>query len=125
MSTLTRLAVLGGCLAWASLPGEAAELALSRGQLLYVPVYSEVPFGDRGFTLNLTATLSIRNTDRKAPITLERIDYVSATGALVRSYLRGRCRSSRSPPRKPSSRRATAAAGSAPASWWNGAARSR
>lgn len=87
MSTLTRLAVLGGCLAWASLPGEAAELALSRGQLLYVPVYSEVPFGDRGFTLNLTATLSIRNTDRKAPITLERIDYVSATGALVRSYL--------------------------------------
>jgi hypothetical protein len=32
-----------------------------RGQTLYVPVYSEIPHGDRDHTLDLTATLSIRN----------------------------------------------------------------
>lgn len=64
----------------------ANEIPL-RGQLLYVPVYSEVPYGDKRFTLNLTATLSIRNPDRKSPITIKRVEYYSATGTLVRAYL--------------------------------------
>ena len=59
-----------------------------RGQLLYVPVYSEVPYGDKRFTLNLTATLSVRNPDRKSPITIKRVEYYSAAGDLVRSYLK-------------------------------------
>lgn len=64
----------------------AEEIAL-RGQLLYVPVYSEVPFGDRNRTLTLTATLSVRNTDRKSPVTVKRVDYFSASGTRLRSYL--------------------------------------
>jgi hypothetical protein len=66
----------------------SAQENLSRGQVLYVPVYSEVPHGDRGFTLNLTATLSLRNTDRGSPITVRRVDYFSAAGTLVRAYLK-------------------------------------
>lgn len=65
-----------------------AEPQKIHGQLLYVPVYSEVPYGDKAFTLNLTATLSVRNPDLKNPINLKRIDYYSASGTLVRSYLK-------------------------------------
>ncbi|HUL11262.1 MAG TPA: DUF3124 domain-containing protein [Methylococcaceae bacterium] len=71
----------------ASLSVQAEELR-SHGQVLYVPVYSEVPYGDKGFNINLTATLSIRNTDGKNPISIERVDYFSSTGVLVRSYLK-------------------------------------
>ena len=59
-----------------------------RGQLLYVPVYSEVPYGDKNLTLNLTATLSLRNPDLKNAITLKRVDYYGSNGMLVRSYLK-------------------------------------
>jgi len=65
----------------------AAEQEMSRGQILYVPVYSEIPYGDRGFTMNLTVALSVRNTDFKHSMTVRRVEYHSATGALVRSYL--------------------------------------
>ena len=37
-----------------------AEVNNVRGQTLYVPVYSEIPYGDRDHTLALTATLSIQ-----------------------------------------------------------------
>ena len=69
------------------MPG-LAQADRARGQLLYVPVYSEVPYGDKRFTLNLTATLSVRNLDQKTPITLRRVDYFSSAGSLVRSYLK-------------------------------------
>lgn len=65
----------------------SAETMTTPGQLLFVPIYSELPYGDRRHTLNLSATLSIRNTDRKNPLTLKRVDYYSAVGALVRSYV--------------------------------------
>lgn len=73
---------------FAAIPPAAAEANLPRGQVLYVPVYSEVPYGDKGLTLNLTATLSIRNTDRRNPVTVKRVDYYSEAGTLVRSYLK-------------------------------------
>ncbi len=57
------------------------------GQVLYVPVYSEVPYGNKPVTLDLTVTLSVRNIDRKAPIRIRRVDYFAADGGLVRSYL--------------------------------------
>ena len=69
------------------MPG-LAQADRARGQLLYVPVYSEVPYGDKRFTLNLTATLSVRNLDQKTSITLRRVEYFSSAGSLVRSYLK-------------------------------------
>lgn len=77
---------LAGCIL--TTPASQAETPTLRGQLLYVPVYSEVPFGDKGLNLNLTATLSLRNTDRAQVIAIKRVDYYSEAGALVRSYLK-------------------------------------
>lgn len=64
-----------------------AQVNSVRGQVLYAPAYSEIHFGDRYRSLNLTTTLSIRNTDRARLLTLKRVDYFSATGGLVRSFL--------------------------------------
>jgi hypothetical protein len=68
-------------------PVEADETRL-RGQLLYLPVYSEVPFGDRGLTINLSATVTIRNTNLSAPITIKRADYFGSNGVLLQPYLK-------------------------------------
>ncbi|MCU0734476.1 MAG: DUF3124 domain-containing protein [Methylotetracoccus sp.] len=84
---LTQVLVVAAVL---SLPWRLAggEPATARGQLLFVPVYSELAYGDRKHTLNLSATLTIRNTDRKNPLSLTRVDYYSSQGMLLRSYLK-------------------------------------
>jgi hypothetical protein len=66
-------------------PLQAQEL--SRGQLVYVPVYSHIYYGDREQTFPLTVVLSIRNTDSKHSITLLRVDYNDSDGKLIRKYL--------------------------------------
>jgi hypothetical protein len=63
-----------------------AEVNSVRGQTLYVPVYSEIPYGDRDQTLDLTVTLSIRNINRKVAVTVRKVDYHNAKGELVRAY---------------------------------------
>ncbi len=69
-------------------PGQsAAEEILSRGQLLYVPVYWRLPSSARGDTLRLTVTLNIANTDQKNAIILKRVDYYGSAGNLAASYL--------------------------------------
>jgi hypothetical protein len=80
------IAVIALVLGMGQATGSAQEPP-RRGQLLYVPVYSEVPFGDRAHTINLTATLSIRNLSRTAAITLTRVDYFHSSGRFVRAYL--------------------------------------
>jgi hypothetical protein len=59
----------------------------ARGQTLYVPVYSEIPYGDRDNTLELTVTLSIRNIDRTIAVMVRTVDYYNAKGERVRSYV--------------------------------------
>ena len=83
---------LAGLLVFASLtllPGLLPAQAPTpvRQQLLYVPVYSEIPYGDQHRTLNLSATLSVRNTDRVHALTLKRVDYHNSKGALTSAYL--------------------------------------
>jgi hypothetical protein len=67
------------------LQAEAQEL--SRGQLVYVPIYSHIYYGDREQAFLLTGTLSIRNTDPTQSITLLQADYYDSEGKLVRKYL--------------------------------------
>ncbi|WP_162560064.1 DUF3124 domain-containing protein [Methylotetracoccus oryzae] len=80
-------------LLWAALSFDAAVAAgetrthLARSQLLYVPIYSEIAYGDRRHTLNLSATVTVRNTDRKNPVKITRVDYFDTAGRFVRSYL--------------------------------------
>ena len=64
-----------------------AEVNRARGQTLYVPVYSEIPYGDRDRTLELTVTLSIRNIDRQVTVMVRKVDYYNSKGELVRSYI--------------------------------------
>ncbi|MRR37350.1 DUF3124 domain-containing protein [bacterium] len=71
-------------------PGDAgAEVRISKGQTLYVPVYSHVYTGDRALPFNLAATLGIRNTDPASPVTVTRVDYHDSNGRLVKRYVAG------------------------------------
>lgn len=75
----------------ASVPDTASAarpVNLSRGQTLYVPIYSHIYFKNQERTINLAATVSIRNTDRDHAIVLSTIDYIDNNGALVRRYLK-------------------------------------
>lgn len=66
-------------------PAEAVEH--SRGQRLFLPVYSEVAYGDRRAVLNLAVTLMLRNLDANQIIMLKRVDYIGSNGNVVRSVL--------------------------------------
>ena len=64
----------------------AAPPALSNGQLIYVPVYSQIFFGDRQQAFNLSVTLSLRNTDLANPIEITSVRYYDEKGKLVKDY---------------------------------------
>jgi hypothetical protein len=67
-------------------PTLAAPPAPSTGQLIYVPVYSQIFFGDRQQPFNLSVTLSLRNTDLTNPLEITSVDYYDEKGKLVRKY---------------------------------------
>ena len=53
---------------------------------IYVPVYSHI-YAQGGKPYLLETTLSIRNTDKTHPITLNALNYFNTAGKLVKSYL--------------------------------------
>lgn len=57
-----------------------------KGQLLYMPVYSSVPYLKEGRGYPLSAFLSVHNTDFKNPIFLTRVLYFNTQGKLVKDY---------------------------------------
>lgn len=59
-----------------------------RGQLLFLPVYSELPYGDRGAILKFRVLVDIRNLSRQANISLKQVDYVDDQGRRVRECLK-------------------------------------
>jgi hypothetical protein len=59
----------------------------TKGQTLYVPVYSHIYSGDRERPTYLAATVSIRNTDPVHTIQLEIVDYFDSAGKRIRRYL--------------------------------------
>jgi Protein of unknown function (DUF3124) len=61
--------------------------ASSKGQLIYVPVYSQIFFGDRQQAFNLSVTLSLRNTDLANPIEITSVRYYDEKGKLVKDYV--------------------------------------
>jgi hypothetical protein len=70
-----------------ALQAQAASQELSQGQTVYVPVYSQVFFGDKARTFDLSATLSIRNVDVKAAINITKVGYYNETGKHVRDLV--------------------------------------
>ncbi len=65
----------------------AEDIKLSSGQTVYVPIYSHIYSGVKGRPFDLAATLSIRNTNTKNPITLVSVKYYDSDGKLVEDYL--------------------------------------
>jgi spore germination protein YaaH len=60
---------------------------IAAGQTVYVPVYSHIYTVEQRRTIDLTATLSVRNTDSTHPIILSTVNYFNGNGTLVRKYL--------------------------------------
>ncbi len=59
----------------------------SSGQTIYVPAYSHIYFGNKERPLLLSVTLSIRNTDPQASMTVTEVEYYKTEGALVRHII--------------------------------------
>jgi hypothetical protein len=57
------------------------------GQTLYVSIYSHIYMWDQSRSMNLTATLSVRNTDQLHPMIITAVDYYDSSGKLIRKYL--------------------------------------
>lgn len=72
-----------------STPVSAGGITHWLTQTVYVPLYSHIyadeRYGDKPF--NLTATLSIRNTDMNNSLTLVSVDYYDSDGRLLKKYL--------------------------------------
>lgn len=76
----------------APLAGLAEEIPLSRGQSLYLPIYSHLWYGDiKGKNPAqqhpLSILVSIRNTDLKRSISVTSARYYDTRGKLLREYL--------------------------------------
>ncbi|NEQ25726.1 MAG: DUF3124 domain-containing protein [Microcoleus sp. SIO2G3] len=61
--------------------------AIAMGQTIYVPVYSHIYSPDQTQQMNLTAILSVRNTDLANPIIIAAVNYYNTSGERVRQYL--------------------------------------
>ncbi|KGF73009.1 hypothetical protein DO97_02895 [Neosynechococcus sphagnicola sy1] len=60
---------------------------LVTGQTVYVPIYSHIYAWEQSLKLDLTATLSLRNTDLTQPIIITSANYYDSSGKLVRKYI--------------------------------------
>ena len=69
------------------LPAWGQTLKTSRGQVVYIPVYSHIYSGDREQPFDLAVTVSIRNTDPENSLTLTAVDYYDSSGKLLKHYL--------------------------------------
>jgi hypothetical protein len=64
----------------------AFEYKLSSAQTLYVPVYANIFTGPKQISFNLTAILSMRNTDLSNAIKILSADYYDTQGKLIKRY---------------------------------------
>jgi hypothetical protein len=63
------------------------EMRLSKGQTVYVPIYSHIYFGDKETRFWLAVTVSIRNTDPQYPMTILEGEYYDSAGRLIKKYV--------------------------------------
>jgi hypothetical protein len=65
----------------------SGEIRLSKGQVVYVPAYSNVYSGPKKNPYQLATMLSIRNVDPAGGFKVTAIDYYDNDGRLIRRYL--------------------------------------
>jgi hypothetical protein len=63
------------------------DTAVFYGELIYVPIYSQIFHQDEKKTIDLAATLSIHNTDPDNLITLKKVYYHNLRGQLIKKYI--------------------------------------
>jgi hypothetical protein len=83
---LTVLVILAACSLSSSALG-AEQIAGVHTHTVYVPAYSHVYGGPSSHVLNLSTTLTVRNTDPRKPIRVLSIHYYNSRGQLVRELL--------------------------------------
>lgn len=90
------LAILTACTSAPELPKSGTPLKvvtldpgvkIVAGQTIYVPVYSHIYNWAHTRAMELTATLSVRNTDLTNPIIISSVNYYDTDGKLVRKDL--------------------------------------
>lgn len=72
---------------WALVGTASGSGELSKGQTVYVSVYSHIYGGPKSRPMDLTATVSLRNTDSASPITILSVKYYDSEGKLIKDYL--------------------------------------
>ena len=65
----------------------ADNVQLSRGQSVYVSIYSHIYSGLKARPFDLAAILSIRNTDINQSVTVVSVKYYDTDGNLLKEYL--------------------------------------
>ena len=70
-------------------PEEYHDLMLTKGELVYVPVYSEIFGANLEKKIKLSATLSVRNITMEHEIIVSKVDYYDTHGKLIRHYING------------------------------------
>ncbi|HEY1406453.1 MAG TPA: DUF3124 domain-containing protein, partial [Spirochaetota bacterium] len=59
-----------------------------RGQLLYMPVYSNLPYNSEGTNFDMKAYVAIHNTDLKKSITITKVIYFNQKGKPVYDFMK-------------------------------------
>ncbi|WP_243348515.1 DUF3124 domain-containing protein [Parabacteroides sp. FAFU027] len=66
---------------------ENSDAKKLRGQVLYIPVYSNVPYHKQSKQFDLSAFVAIHNTDLNHPIRITKVLFFNNDGKLVANYL--------------------------------------
>lgn len=66
--------------------GKNSSVKLIHGQVLYLPIYSTIPYSQGKEFTDLSAFLVIHNTDFNNPIKITKVQYIDNDGKLVRDY---------------------------------------
>lgn len=83
-AALLAAVLLLACMAQLVMAGDGP--VLSRGQTVYVPVYSNVFAAPKEVPVHLANLMTIRNTDIHNPIQVTAADYYDTRGALIKKF---------------------------------------
>ncbi len=81
VAPLTRIQRSGG-----AIEIDPRQITVSTGQVIFVPAYSHVYYGDQQDEFLLSITLSIRNTSLTSPIVVRSVRYYNSKGQLIKQY---------------------------------------
>ncbi|HEY6951571.1 MAG TPA: DUF3124 domain-containing protein [Bacteroidota bacterium] len=83
--TITLLLLLSGLFIGSTPPSDS--VGLSKGQTVYVSVYSNILTAPRGIPFSLEATLIIRNTDMTNTLKVSTADFYNTEGKVIKQFV--------------------------------------